>query len=98
MWLIRKMINIYLYSTFSPRPGVVVVHLKGFLAHHVVEEALQVWVVGPLLKLQGSTVQQHLPELVGQVGAQFLQRDRQLFVHDLLVFLLLAVGFKVLPG
>merc|ERR1719221_742402 len=72
--------------------------LVALAEEQVLEKPAQVGVVWPVLEPQTPAVVEVCHELAREVLAQDLYRGRHLLLHDLLILLLLRVGFQALPG
>ena len=80
------------------RPVEHVVVLEALAVEQLLEEALEVGVIGPVLKAEGAAVFKVGAEFGRVALAQLFGRGRHLAVHDALVLLLLGVGLEALPG
>ena len=80
------------------RPVEHVVVLEALAVEQLLEEALEVGVIGPVLEAEGAAVFKVGAEFGRVALAQLFGRGRHLAVHDALVLLLLGVGLEALPG
>ena len=67
-------------------------------SHHGVEQPAQVAVVRLFLELQALHVGQVADKLFGEAFSQSFRGVEVLHVQDLLVLVLLGLGFQLLPG
>ena len=80
------------------RPVEHVVVLEALAVEQLLEKALEVGVIGPVLEAEGAAVFKVGAEFGRVALAQLFGRGRHLAVHDALVLLLLGVGLEALPG